>query len=324
MTQRVCRIGLAMLMAPAIVLLPGLVSIARAAGVTTYSGCLSLSSGALTKIAPGDVPQSPCNPGQVVVHLSGGDITDVQTPAAGGLQGGTDNGAASLSLQPGYKLPQTCAGGQVTKWDAGSASWVCGQDGNTTYSAGTGLDLSGSNQFSVAPSYQLPQSCDANQVVKWNGASWGCATETAEATARVAATDIVMFDDGGYLYNFGDIPGLSADITLSATGCITATWSAEILIAASADVSHDTIFFRATVDNEFFDGMEGQAIFRFPNDVLVRVVIHQPGDNRMKLVSYTTWQCGLSAGQHNVKVQWVVNNGTVVWAQSRTLVLEAH
>ena len=153
---------------------------------------------------------------------------------------------------------------------------------------------------------------------------WVCANDSNESTAQVAATDLVSFDDGGYLLNEGDIPGLPADITLSATGCINATWSVEIRMASATDISNDAIFLRATVDNAFPDGMEGQAIELFVADIPIKVVGYVPGDTRTRLVSYTTWQCGLSAGKHNVKVQWVVLSGTVVQVQSRTLVVEGH
>jgi hypothetical protein len=46
-------------------------------------------------------------------------------------------------------------------------------DDDTTYSAGTGLDLVGT-QFSVGTTYRLPQSCDTGQIAEWNGSVWAC------------------------------------------------------------------------------------------------------------------------------------------------------
>ena len=43
----------------------------------------------------------------------------------------------------------------------------------SSYAAATGLTLTGTT-FAVAPTYQLPQSCAANQVPQWNGSAWGC------------------------------------------------------------------------------------------------------------------------------------------------------
>src|SRR5437899_1671966 len=77
-------------------LLPGS---AAAEVVRSGTGCLRVSTGTLSKITEGSLPLSPCMAGEVIAHLSGGDITEVATPATGGLQGGTDNAAASLSLQ---------------------------------------------------------------------------------------------------------------------------------------------------------------------------------------------------------------------------------
>jgi len=114
--------------------------------VTSYAACLGVGSspgGTFTNVAVGDVPSKPCTTGQVLVHLSGGDITSADTPASGGLKGGTANGAASLELQTSFKLPQACVGRMVPKWDASSGQWVCAADDNTTFS---GADFTLSDQ----------------------------------------------------------------------------------------------------------------------------------------------------------------------------------
>lgn len=48
-----------------------------------------------------------------------------------------------------------------------------GVDDNTTYSAGTGLSLAGT-QFSVRTGYRLPQGCGNGQIAEWNGSVWTC------------------------------------------------------------------------------------------------------------------------------------------------------
>jgi hypothetical protein len=70
----------------------------QASGVSSFTGCLKQSNGTLSRFAVGDSPQSPCPSGNVEMHVSGGDITSVATPAGSGLQGGGTDGAVSLSL----------------------------------------------------------------------------------------------------------------------------------------------------------------------------------------------------------------------------------
>ena len=98
-----------------------------------------------------------------------------------------------------------------------------GSGGNPAYSAATGLSPAGT-AFSVAPTYQLPQSCVANQIAQWNGTTWACAnTSTGGATlpagvydqtlrydssnALVANNLLRAFADGGLLAGGADING---------------------------------------------------------------------------------------------------------------------
>jgi hypothetical protein len=90
------------------------------------------------------------------VHLSGGDITKISV--TGALTGGGDNGEVTIGLKPEFTLPTGCAAGRIAEWN-GSA-WVCGVDNDTTYSAGTGLDLSAGNAFSIEPSYRVKNTPD--------------------------------------------------------------------------------------------------------------------------------------------------------------------
>jgi hypothetical protein len=52
----------------------------------------------------------------------------------------------------------------------------------SSYTAGTGLSLA-NMAFSIAPTYQLPQGCSANQVPQWTGSAWVCATSSASGLA---------------------------------------------------------------------------------------------------------------------------------------------
>jgi hypothetical protein len=132
--------------------------------VKSYTGCLVSGEGVIVKVKEGNAPKSACTGGQTLVHLSGGDITSVAPQAGGGLTSGGTNGAVSLSLR------RDCANGEIVKWN-GSA-WVCAVDSNSTYAAGTGLDLTG-NEFSVEESYRLPQTCASGEAPTRNPASGG-------------------------------------------------------------------------------------------------------------------------------------------------------
>src|SRR5690606_9387366 len=106
--------------------------------VTSYTGCLK--NGKLESVQSGSSPAARCVKPAVEVHFSAGDITAVLTGL--GLEGGSANGNATIGIAPGYRLPQGCATGQVPEL-AGQGTWACGDDDGDTYTAGTGLDLTG-------------------------------------------------------------------------------------------------------------------------------------------------------------------------------------
>jgi hypothetical protein len=126
--------------------------------VRSYTGCLGPKDGVIVKVSEGDAPKSACTAGQTQVHLSGGDITEISV--TGGLTGGGDNGKVTIGLDPRYGLPQGCATGQVAKWNSSTTAWSCGADNDTTYSAGTGLDLSAGNTFGIEPDYRVKNTPD--------------------------------------------------------------------------------------------------------------------------------------------------------------------
>jgi hypothetical protein len=127
--------------------------------VKSYTGCLVPKDGVIIKVKEGTAPASPCTAGMMQVHLSGGDITKISV--TGALTGGGDNGEVTLGLKPEFTLPQNCtAPNNLAKWN-GSA-WACAADNDTTYTAGTALDLSAGNEFSIEPAYRVRNTPDCS------------------------------------------------------------------------------------------------------------------------------------------------------------------
>src|SRR4051794_23507282 len=93
--------------------------------VTTVTGCVA-SNGQLRDVAISNGGTAACRANETPVTLSSGDITGIDTPVSGGLAGGTASGAATLSLQQSFRLPQGCASGNVIRYSAALQYWTCG------------------------------------------------------------------------------------------------------------------------------------------------------------------------------------------------------
>jgi hypothetical protein len=200
--------------------------------VAVYTGCLN-SGGQIGSVAVGTSPAKPCGGTETLVHLSGGTIT--QVTAGSGLTGGGSNGYVTLGLQSGYQLPQNgCSSGQFVASD-GAGSWSC--QSQTTYSAGTGLDLSG-NTFSVSPGYRLPQSCSDGQVATSNGDNtWSCHSTVGSLSVYTKSASVHIGDDdtkgtsafcdsGDIATGGGFLLGGNAGIDLSNPTAADSGWSA--------------------------------------------------------------------------------------------------
>jgi hypothetical protein len=153
MKPQVRAMGLALAV---VALLSGTVAAGHLAeNVTSYTGCLVSKDGVIIKIKAGEAPSSPCSGGMVQVHFSGGDITSIAV--TGALTGGGTNGAVTIGLKPEFTLPTGCDSGEIAEWNG--TAWACGVDSNTTYTAGTGLDVTGTT-FSIEPDFRVKNTPD--------------------------------------------------------------------------------------------------------------------------------------------------------------------
>lgn len=183
------RAGVVLVAAAAAVAVFASVALAghQTGNVQSYTGCLATNGGTLSLIKEGDEPLRPCPSGSLKAHFSGGDITKIT--AGTGLtitNGDGNNGEVALALDANHSLPQGCAAGRVAKWDG--SRWACGTDLDTTYSAGTGLELNG-NQFSIAPGYRVlnSRSCSSGQFANGINSSGEMTCGTPASTAGSAA-----------------------------------------------------------------------------------------------------------------------------------------
>ena len=115
--------------------------------------------------ATGNAVRTVNQDGTVVCEpIPGGDITAVN--AGTGLAGGGTSGSVTLTIASTYQLPQACGNGQVTKWNG--SSWACAADNDTTYSAGAGLTLSGTQFSAVTTTLQqrVAGTCAAGNAVR--------------------------------------------------------------------------------------------------------------------------------------------------------------
>jgi hypothetical protein len=196
----------------------------QTSGVKSYTGCLVSGDGVIIKVKEGNSPRSACTGGQVEAHFSGGDITKISVGSGLSLPNGGDNGEVRIVLDASHSLPQGCTTGRVAKWN-GSA-WICGVDNDTTYTAGTGLDLSAANAFSIEPAYRVKNTpdCSSGQFATgFDGdGNVQCQSPAAQALPWVQASfEGGSIPDDGALHVFASVGVTPGTYLVVAKGAIT-------------------------------------------------------------------------------------------------------
>jgi len=121
--------------------------------------------------------------------------------------------------------------------------------------------------------------------------------------ALLSAGDMVDSPDPVAGLVFLDVPGMTATFDTSTTGCVTATFSAQV---------YPDFLLRALLDGSLMEGHNVLGIFGV--DAIEIRSPQTPG-----YFSYTFWKCGVAIGPHEVKIQWAPFPGNVVQVWGRTL-----
>ncbi len=104
-------------------------------------------------------PRQPISPAPAALY----------SPAAGSVPWSGVTGVPSLQT----RVSGTCAANNSIRVINPDGSVICELDDNTTYTAGTGLKLIGT-QINLVATYTLPQSCSNGQAPQWTGSAWDC------------------------------------------------------------------------------------------------------------------------------------------------------
>ncbi len=130
----------------------------------------------------------------------GGTVTSVG--AGIGINGGPVTTSGTLSIAPSFRLPQTCSNGQFTRFNNTLDIWECVTPAVVT-SVATGPGLTGgpitaTGTVSLATTQLLPTTaCTTDQIIKWNGTAWVCASPPLTLPAGCLAGQMLQVGAGG-------------------------------------------------------------------------------------------------------------------------------
>ncbi len=170
-------------------------------GLTLSSGMFSVNTSIIQErvdgfCGMGYAIRSINQDGNVVCEYVAGGSGDITAVIAGaGLTGGGTTGEVTLSADPTYlqrRVSSSCTAGSSIRAIAADGTVTCETDDNTTYTAGTGLALDGT-QFSADTTYiqrRVSDSCTAGSYIRAIAADGMVTCETDNNTTYLAGTGL--------------------------------------------------------------------------------------------------------------------------------------
>jgi hypothetical protein len=187
---------------------------------------------------------------------TGGTVTSIT--AGAGLTGGTITGSGTIAVNPAVvqsRVSASCAVGSSIRVIAADGTVTCQVDnggsggGGTVTSVATGAGLTGgpvttSGTIGLATTQLLPTTvCASNQIPKWNGTAWLCATDSVGGSGTVTNIVTSLGIIGGPLTTTGSL-AIAPSYRLPQTctnGQLTKYSSTTQLWECAADTSGGTV-----------------------------------------------------------------------------------